>query len=98
MLSVIPKNEVDQFELTLADKRNISHDTIWVSFAFPDKSWCLGLAVGGHLCVHSISEEPNLQATRKYTPVSPMNQTGTVDFVIKVYQPCPEFKNGGKFS
>jgi len=32
---------------------------------------------------------------RKYTPVSPINQKGTIDFVIKCYPQCEEFPNGG---
>jgi ferredoxin-NADP reductase len=35
---------------------------------------------------------------RKYTPVSPVNEKGTVKFVIKIYRKCEEFPNGGKIT
>jgi ferredoxin-NADP reductase len=36
--------------------------------------------------------------TRKYTPVSHVNEKGVVAFVIKIYRKCAEFPNGGKMS
>lgn len=36
--------------------------------------------------------------SRKYTPVSPVNEKGTADFIVKIYRKCEEFPEGGKFT
>ena len=35
---------------------------------------------------------------RKYTPISDINQEGTVDFVIKIYRAHADFPEGGLMS
>lgn len=44
------------------------------------------------------SEIDGEKVSRMYTPVSPVNQKGSATFVLKIYRPCEEFPNGGKFS
>ena len=51
---------------------------------------------GAHFKFHSdINGE---RVSRMYTPVSPVNQKGSATFVLKIYRPCEEFPNGGKFT
>jgi len=95
-LKLAKKNDDDQFGLTLKEKQEISHDTIMLTFALPDESWVLGLPVGGFLLFHAQIDGKTV--TKRYTPVSPVNEKGTVKFVAKVYRKTEEFPNGGVFS
>jgi ferredoxin-NADP reductase len=36
--------------------------------------------------------------SKKYTPISKVNDKGKVEFVIKIYRPNEEFPAGGKFT
>mmetsp|Transcript_33467 Transcript_33467/g.28274 ORF Transcript_33467/g.28274 Transcript_33467/m.28274 type:complete len:91 (+) Transcript_33467:139-411(+) len=63
---------------------------------FPNPEWIMGLWPAGHILIHA--EINGEKVTKKYTPTSPVNQKGSVTFVIKVYRPCEEFPNGGKFT
>jgi ferredoxin-NADP reductase len=56
----------------------------------------LGLPVGGHLNVH-LDIDGDI-VTRKYTPISLVNEKGVVKFVIKIYNKTDEFPKGGKAS
>lgn len=96
-LSLIEKDEEDKFELELKDKIKITHDTFKLIFKLPTEEHVLGLHTSGHICIHNTDQEGKA-ITRKYTPVSQVNQKGEVSFVIKVYKPTDEFPNGGKMS
>ena len=56
----------------------------------------MGLWAAGHVFFHA--DIDGEKVTKKYTPVSPVNQKGTIDFVIKIYRPCEEFPEGGKYT
>jgi nitrate reductase (NAD(P)H) len=56
----------------------------------------MGLNVGGHIFFHI--KVGGDTVSRKYTPVSPVNKKGVVEFVIKVYKPTDEFPKGGVMS
>jgi len=95
-VQLIEKDDLDQFELELAAKEWISHDTLKVTFKLPQEDWVMGLHVGGHIFFHTTIDGQIV--TRRYTPVSQVNERGKIVFVIKVYKKTDEFPNGGKFS
>jgi ferredoxin-NADP reductase len=95
-LLLIEKDESDMFELELMDKIMVSHDTQKFVFKLPQDDWVMGLPVGGHVFFHLPIEDGFI--SRKYTPVSPVNLRGKVEFVIKIYKPNEEFTAGGKMS
>jgi Oxidoreductase FAD-binding domain len=51
-------------------------------FVLPHRQQLLGLPVGQHISLKADTEGPML--LRPYTPVTPVQQPGFVDFVIKV--------------
>jgi cytochrome-b5 reductase len=71
-------------QLPLADKRNITHNTVFFRFALPHKNMRLGLPIGQHISF-LMKGEDGKDVYRAYTPVSDDAQLGFVDFVIKVY-------------
>ena len=56
----------------------------------------MGLHVGEHLVFHM--EIDGKLISRKYTPVSKVNDLGKVEFVIKIYKKNEEFPLGGKIT
>eukprot|EP00347_Sterkiella_histriomuscorum_P009954 403339240 len=96
-LSTIQKDDDDIFELELKDKIQLTHDTYRIVFKLPEENHVLGLNLCGHISFHN-TDADGKQYTRKYTPVSQVNERGTVSFVIKIYRKCDEFINGGKMS
>lgn len=57
----------------------------------------MGLPLCTHMTFFKPADTPEGDyLARKYTPVSPINQTGTIDFVIKCYPQTEEFPEGGK--
>ncbi|CDW86628.1 nadh-cytochrome b5 reductase 1-like [Stylonychia lemnae] len=96
-LATIETNDDGQFELELKEKIALTHDTNKFIFKLPDENQVLGLNVCGHLIFHLPLEDGD-SISRKYTPVSQLNERGTVTFVIKTYKKCDEFPNGGKMS
>ena len=74
----------------------MTHDTYFISLEFPEKDWTAGLWAGGHFVFHTDIDGKHF--SRKYTPVSPINQKGSSDFVIKVYRNNEQFPEGGKFT
>ena len=95
-LQTIKRDDQDQFELELKEKIAISHDTYKFIFKLPAEDQVLGLPVGGHLIFHI--EIDGDVVSRKYTPVSQINEKGVVVFVIKIYRKTDEFPKGGKMS
>ena len=87
---------MDQFKLEVIGKDQISHDTYRFTLKFPNAEWISGLWPSAHLFWHL--DIDGKQVTRKYTPVSPINQKGTIVFVIKIYRENPEFPGGGVFT
>lgn len=93
---LIEKNEDAQFSLEIAEKRQLSPDTIFLKFKFPNPDWIMGLPISKHMTFFKPAEAEGQQhVARKYTPVSPLNQKGSIDFVIKCYPVTEEFPNGG---
>jgi NAD(P)H-flavin reductase len=83
------RNEDDQFEFTLSAKKNLSPDTIQLTFKFPNPEWTIGATVSQHL---RIFNKPDCEPPCKpYTSISPINQKGSIDFVIKVYEKTEEY-------
>jgi len=82
--------------LKLIKKEAISPDTYIMDFEFPNPDWILGLFPAGHVCM--LADINGKRVSKKYTPVSPVNQKGFATFVIKIYRPCEEFPNGGEFT
>jgi len=96
-LDLIEKDEDDIFELPLLEKIKISHDTYKFIFKLPHDDWVMGLPVGGHVFFHFTDSDGEV-ISRKYTPISKVNERGRVIFIIKLYLPCDEFPEGGKMS
>ena len=51
---------------------------------------------GGHYVWHAEIDGWNI--SRKMTPISPVNEKGKAVFVVKIYRPCEEYPQGGKFT
>ena len=49
VIDLIDKNEESQFWLEVSAKKNISADTIQLSFKFPEQDWILGGAVAEYV-------------------------------------------------
>lgn len=96
MFKNIEKNEDDQFNLKLIKKDKMTHDTYYITLEFPDKEWTSGLWPGGHFIIHAKIGDKDV--SKLYTPVSPVNQKGTVDFAIKIYRNNEQFPEGGIFT
>jgi ferredoxin-NADP reductase len=96
-LLTIQKDDDDEFELPLQEKIQVSPDTYKFIFALPHHDEVLGLPVGGHVFFHFTNPEGEV-ISRKYTPISKVNERGRVIFLIKLYLPCPEFPEGGQMS
>ena len=88
---MIEADEDGKYWLELGAKKQVSHDTILLSFKFPSDDWILGSEVSQHVCIFN---KPDCQPPRKpYTPVSPINQKGTVDILLKVYEKTEQYPN-----
>uniref|UniRef100_A0A7S1T145 NADH-cytochrome b5 reductase n=1 Tax=Tetraselmis chuii TaxID=63592 RepID=A0A7S1T145_9CHLO len=75
----------DEFkELPLVERKQLSHNTIWMKFSLPDPDTPVGLPVGQHISLRLLGADGK-EVVRSYTPVSGEDQLGSVDFVIKVY-------------
>ena len=94
---LVAKDANDWFELGLHDKVQITHDTYKFVFKLPEEDQIIGLPVGGHVFFHFTTAEGEV-ISRKYTPISLVNEKGVVTFIIKLYMPCDEFPKGGAMS
>ena len=92
------KDEDNLIHLELTEKLQLSHDTYRFTFKLPKDTYVTGLPVGGHLMFHFDDPASGETVSRKYTPISTVNEKGKVAFVIKVYQPTTEFPQGGQMS
>jgi len=82
--------------LPIIAKEDISHDTILLRFGFPNPEWTIGIPVMNHLKIFSKAAEGESPICKPYTPVTPINTKGHIDFVIKCYPKTDEFPEGGK--
>jgi len=96
MFKLIEKDENDLFKLKVVKKEKLTHDTYLIRLEFPNSEWIAGLWAGAHYTLHSDIGDKHI--SKKYTPISPVNQKGFSDFVIKVYRNNEEFPNGGVFT
>ena len=96
MFANIDKDDNDQFPLKVSKMEQMNHDTLFMTLEFPNPEWTAGLWAGGHFVFHIDIDGKHY--ARKYTPVSPINQKGNTDFVIKVYRNCDEFPEGGAYT
>ena len=79
----------NKYYLEISARKQITHDTILLTFKFPEDDWIFGSLVSQHV---SIFNKPgDLPPYKPYTSVSPINQKGTVDFVIKVYEKTEQY-------
>ena len=94
---LMDRDERGQFELPIVKKENISHDTILLRLQFPDPNWIIGMPVGHHIRIFKPKLfEGDKGFGRAYTPVTPINTKGYLEFVIKCYPKTEEFPEGGK--
>jgi len=90
------KNENNQFELEISAKERLSADVLKITFKFPNPEWYIGLPVAQHIILFKPAEvEGGRPVARPYTPVSPLNQKGSIDFVIKCHPLNEAFPGGG---
>jgi len=71
-------------QFVLAQKTNVSHNTIMFRFKLPSSTQRLGLPVGKHVLLRFVDEKGE-SVSRPYTPVSSDDNVGYFDLVIKVY-------------
>ena len=86
-------------ELELIEIVEVTHDTKRFRFGFPNENDILGLPTGKSISL-TFDDENGEQVFRSYTPVSSDNDTGFVDFVVKIYRKNehPDFPEGGLMS
>lgn len=101
VLKRLNKDSEGYITLKLGRKIKISTDTFIFRFSFTDPDYTFGLPIGKHVIFKAnitTKENPTgEEVERKYTPVSAVRSSGTVDFVIKIYRKNvhPRFPDGG---
>jgi len=95
LFNLVEKNDDDQFPLKVIKKEAINHDTYILELGFPNPEWISGLWPGGHFIFHA--DIDGKLVSKKYTPISAVNEKGKATFAIKVYRKCEEFPNGGVY-
>lgn len=96
LFKLVEKDENNQFSLKLKEKRVVNHDTYMFVLEFPNPEWISGLFPGGHYVFHAMVDGEMI--SRKYTPISPVNEKGIAEFPIKIYREHPDFPGKGKFT
>ena len=96
LFNMMMKNPDSEFPLKLIKKDLVSPDTYEMEFELPNPDWIMGVFPAGHVNMHA--EIDGKRVSKLYTPVSPVNQKGSVTFLIKVYRSCDEFPEGGQFT
>ncbi|KAJ3504171.1 hypothetical protein NLJ89_g8077 [Agrocybe chaxingu] len=77
----------------------VSHNAKIFRFALDHDEQKLGLPTGMHVYVRIRRRGEGEIVQRAYTPLSDaQNARGFVDFLIKIYRPCPEYPLGGRMS
>ena len=79
----ITKREFREFPL--AEKEQISHNTILLRFKLPKRNQRLGLGLGKHLSVMAEDDDGEELVRRPYTPTTLDNVRGHFDLVVKLY-------------
>ena len=92
-LALDPRKKIS---LELTKKTIVSRDSFLLEFALPTPEHVLGLPTGKHVFVSATIDDETV--IRRYTPVTSNHDVGRVEFLIKAYQPCADFPNGGKMS
>ncbi|OAT04335.1 nitrate reductase [NADPH] [Blastomyces gilchristii SLH14081] len=83
---------------SLSSKTVISPDSRLFTFKLTHDSQCLGLPVGKHVMLKISDPSTDETIIRAYTPVSKQTAVGTIDILIKLYAPTPDYPNGGKMT
>ena len=91
------KDENGHIPLKLIRKTAITHDTYEFELEFPDSSWSSGLFPAGHIKLH-VKDALGKLISKPYTPISSLQNLGSVIFVIKIYREHPDFPGGGAFT
>ena len=96
MVSLVQKDEYDQFNLVISKKEALTHDSFIMDLKFPNRDWTSGFPVGCSFNFFATIKGQTI--SRRYTTISPLTQRGYVSFAIKVYNKSKEFPNGGLMS
>lgn len=99
--STTPKNLLKGHEnpisLKIAEKRMINSDSLLLTLKFPEPDQQLGVPCANHVHLRFYDEQGQL-IKRPYTPISHPNKEGSVEFLVKVYEPTAAYPNGGQVS
>ncbi|KAL4900354.1 nitrate reductase [NADPH] [Aspergillus multicolor] len=80
---------------TLTKKTSVSWDTHIFTLSLEHDTQKLGLPTGQHLMLKTPDPKtPGASIIRSYTPISPTDQLGTVDILIKIYAETPNTPGG----
>jgi ferredoxin-NADP reductase len=82
--------------LKVIRKDKLNHDSYLYVLQFPNPDWIAGCYPGGHFFFHA--EVNGKPASKRYTPISPVNEKGQVQFIIKIYREHPDFPGKGHFT
>ena len=85
--------EGDTVTLPLVSKTRLTHDSHLFKFGLPEGKTS-GLAIGQHIKIRADVHGNGEPLMRSYTPISNNQQTGTIDFVIKIYSPNEKYPDG----
>ena len=96
LFNLVEKDADKRFPLTVIKKEKMTHDTYTFELGFPNEEWISGLFAGGHFIFHA--EVNGEMMSRKYTPISSVNQKGKAVFAIKIYRENPDYPGGGLFT
>ncbi|ODV81903.1 ferredoxin reductase-like protein [Suhomyces tanzawaensis NRRL Y-17324] len=83
-------NSDEWIDLKLAKSYDVSHDSKVLVFHLPEKDHVSGLVTASCVLTKFVTPKGN-NVIRPYTPISDVDQKGTIEFVIKKYE-------GGKMS
>ncbi|KAK7058499.1 hypothetical protein VNI00_002133 [Paramarasmius palmivorus] len=75
-----------------------NYNTFTFRFALDHPEQHLGLPSGQHVFMRMKSRKMGSVVQRAYTPVSPFDEKGKIDFLIKVYYPTRQFPQGGRMT
>ena len=91
LFKLMERDEDDCFCLKVIGKRAINHNTYSFVLGFPNKDWIAGMWPGAYCLFHA--QIDGKWVTRKYSPISQVNNKGSFEFLIKIYRPNAEFLN-----
>ncbi|OJD27521.1 hypothetical protein ACJ73_01083 [Blastomyces percursus] len=81
---------------SLSSKTVILPDSRLFTFELSHDSQCLGLPVGKYVMLKINNPSTDETIIRAYTPVSKQTTIGTIDILVKLDAPTPDYPNGGK--